>query len=521
MIREVIKRDGKVAPYDNSKIEKAIFKAAYEVDKEKAASIASEVSRIVENSLTERYVKPRVEEIQDIVELSLMKLGYHLIAKRYILYREERKKKREEKWLKNELAESIWENKYRHNGESFDDFLERISNGNSEVKKAIREKLFCPGGRILAYRGLHKEGKKATYSNCYVNPSVEDNLESIFQVAYEIARTFSYGGGSGVDISLLRPNGAKVNNAANTTSGACSFMKLYDVISKVIGQKGRRAALMISMDVHHPDIESFVDIKNNLELVTKANISVRVTDDFMKAVEEDRDFKLKFYVKDTGEMIVKTIKARTLFNKIAYSNWRMAEPGFLLWDRITSWNIPSEDDEFKLASSNPCVTGDTMIMKDKGMKRASDFKENDLIKTVTGIGKVEECKLYKNKEVYLVEFSDGGEIKCTADHQFQAIKKGSDTCRYSFIKLKDLEVGDWVRLNRGIPDDNSVKDLGLNPMGLTDREYGFLVGILLGDGCITKNGKHRKHLKIASNIEEEVKGYWRELKRRAKEEKNE
>jgi len=104
----------------------------------------------------------------------------------------------------------------------------------------------------------------------------------------------------------------------------------------------------------HPDIEEFIDIKNDLNAVTKANISIRVTDDFMKAVKNDKDFELSFYVNDTGELIKKTVSATRIFNKIAYSNWRMAEPGILFWDRIENWCVPSEDGAFEYATTNPC-----------------------------------------------------------------------------------------------------------------------------------------------------------------------
>ncbi len=105
-------------------------------------------------------------------------------------------------------------------------------------------------------------------------------------ILQKLARTFSYGGGVGIDISKLRPKGAKVNNAAKHTTGAVSFMELYSMTTGLIGQRGRRGALMISMDVNHPEIEEFIDIKTDLEKVTKANISVRVTDEFMQAVRE-------------------------------------------------------------------------------------------------------------------------------------------------------------------------------------------------------------------------------------------
>ena len=168
-------------------------------------------------------------------------------------------------WLKDstELGTDIWKGKYQNGNETLDEWFDRVSGGNQDIKQMIIDKKFLFAGRILANSGLNKEGSNVTYSNCYVIPKVEDSLESIFDTAKYLARTFSYGGGAGIDISKLRPNGAVVHNAARTTSGAVSFMDLYSLTTELIGQRGRRGALMISMDISHPEIEEFIDIKND------------------------------------------------------------------------------------------------------------------------------------------------------------------------------------------------------------------------------------------------------------------
>ena len=195
-----------------------------------------------------------------------------------------------EEWLgkENQLGTDIWTKKYCNDGESFDQWLDRISGGNREIAAYIRQKKFLFGGRILSNRGLDEKGRKVTYSNCYVIEPPEDNIESIFDCAKKLARTYSYGGGCGVDISNLSPRGAKINNAAKETSGSVSFMELYSLVTALIGQNGRRGALMISIDCSHPDVEEFIDLKTDLDKVTKANISVRIHEDFMEAVEEER-----------------------------------------------------------------------------------------------------------------------------------------------------------------------------------------------------------------------------------------
>lgn len=262
-----------------------------------------------------------------------------------------------EEWLgeENQLGTDIWTKKYCNEGESFDEWIGRISGGNEEIARYIREKKFLFGGRILSNRGLDKEGRKVTYSNCYVVDPPEDNIESIFDCAKKLARTYSYGGGCGVDISKLSPRGARINNAAKETSGSVSFMELYSLVTALIGQNGRRGALMISIDCSHPDVEEFIDLKTDLEKVTKANISVRIHEDFMEAVKKNEDYLLHYTREATGQVIEKQVNARDLFRKIAETNWDYAEPGALFWDRIEGWNLLSNTKEFSYAGVNPCA----------------------------------------------------------------------------------------------------------------------------------------------------------------------
>ena len=256
--------------------------------------------------------------------------------------------------LNGQLGIDIWNNKYKQGDETFDEWLDRISNGDEELRQLIVDKKFLFGGRILANRGLHKLGKKITYSNCYVLDT-NDSIEDIYKTCSDLARTFSYGGGVGVDISTLRPRGAKVNNSAEKTTGACSFMETFSQVTETIGQSGRRGALMLSLDVDHPDIEEFVDIKTDLDRVTKANISVRVNDEFMQKVLNDKTHICKFTIESSGEVITKEVNARKLFMRLCENNWNYAEPGILYWSRIEDYNILSEDKEFKYGGVNPCA----------------------------------------------------------------------------------------------------------------------------------------------------------------------
>lgn len=260
-----------------------------------------------------------------------------------------------EQWLgeSNKLGIDIWHNKYKHNNETFDEWLNRVSGGNEQVKQLIIEKKFLPGGRILSNRGV--TDSKVTYSNCYVISPPEDNIESIYDCCKNLARTYSYGGGCGIDISKLAPAGAKVHNQARSTSGAVSFMETFSQVTAQIGQNGRRGALMISIDCHHPDLLEFIDIKTKPDSVTKANISVKVTDDFMQAVKDDKEWVMSFTRPETGETITKTARAVDIFNKLCQNNWDWAEPGILFWDRIENWNLLSNNGEFHYAGTNPCA----------------------------------------------------------------------------------------------------------------------------------------------------------------------
>lgn len=260
-------------------------------------------------------------------------------------------------WLgaDNQLGIDIWEHKYRQNGESFEQWLDRISGGNEQVRQLILEKKFLFAGRILAGRGAVSEDMKVSLSNCYVITPPEDSLESIYDCARRMARTYSYGGGCGVDISKLAPNGARIRNAAKTTTGAVSFMDLFAMSTALIGQHGRRGALMISIDGKHPDLEEFVDVKQDLDRVTKANTSIRIHDDFMEAAKEGKDYELSFTRSATGETTSKTVNAKVLLRHIAKNNWDMGEPGMIFWDRVCGWNLLSSDPSYCYAGVNPCA----------------------------------------------------------------------------------------------------------------------------------------------------------------------
>ncbi len=207
---------------------------------------------------------------------------------------------------------------------------------------------FIPGGRIMHAIG---NAKRVTALNCYVIKIKEDSIEAIFDWMKEAARTYSLGGGVGVDISVLRPAGAPVNNAARTSTGSISFMELMSLTTGTIGQSGRRGALMITIADDHPDVLAFTKIKRNQNKVRYANISVRITDAFMRAVENDGDWTLKF---DNERAHVRQIvKARELWKELIYGATHHAEPGVIFWDTVKRWST-SEYNGMEVITTNPC-----------------------------------------------------------------------------------------------------------------------------------------------------------------------
>ena len=363
-----------------------------------------------------------------------------------------------QEWLgkDNQLGIDIWTKKYQQNNETFDEWLDRVSGGNNVIRDLIVKKKFLFGGRILSNRGLEKQGRKITLSNCYVITPPEDNIESIFECATKLARTYSYGGGCGVDLSKLSPRGAKINNSAKQTTGAVSFMDLYNLTTDLIGQNGRRGAMMISLSCDHPDLEEFIGIKSDLNRINKANISIRITDEFMRAVTSKSKYTLSFTREETGEVIEKEVDAYEIFKKICEMNWDYAEPGVLFWDRIKNWNLLSEDKEFEYAGTNPCITGDTLISTINGEIAIADLvgthpyvycmDENGEI-AIRQASRVWGTR--RHAKIVLVK-THRGSIRCTPDHLIHTRNRG-------WVPAIELRHGDKITgLNRCMKDEKHV-----------------------------------------------------------------
>ena len=217
-------------------------------------------------------------------------------------------------------------------------------------------KYIVPQGSPMA--GIGNNYQISSLSNCFVigqkNPA--DSYGGILRVDEEQVQLMKRRGGVGHDLSHLRPSGAAVNNSALTSTGVVSFMERYSNSTREVAQDGRRGALMLSISIKHPDSEKFIDAKLDVGKVTGANISVKIDDDFMKAVVENKPYVQQYPVDSTNPKVRKEIDARKLWNKIVHNAWKSAEPGILFWDTIIKESLPDcyADLGYRTVSTNPC-----------------------------------------------------------------------------------------------------------------------------------------------------------------------
>lgn len=230
-------------------------------------------------------------------------------------------------------------------------------------------KYIIPGGSVMSGCGT---GALVSLSNCFVIGSPKDSYAEIMKTRSQQAQLMKRRGGVGYDLSQLRPRGARVNNAAKSSTGAASFMDVCSDITNEVAQNGRRGALMLSMSINHPDIEEFITKKQDLTKVTGANISVKVTDEFMQAVMEDKDYWLRYpvdcpnfemlysdnfeynvlYSTDRGH--IKKVRARELWNTLMHCAWNTAEPGIMFEGVMHNYSPDGVYPDFKMIGTNPC-----------------------------------------------------------------------------------------------------------------------------------------------------------------------
>ena len=298
--------------------------------------------------------------------------------KEYKIYSVEEVKEATIKYFNgDQLAADVWMNKYAlkdSDGNIFeltpDDMHHRIASEiarienrypnpmtEEEVFEVLKDfRYIVPQGSPMA--GIGNDFQISSLSNCFVigTNGQSDSYGAIMKIDQEQVQLMKRRGGVGHDLSHIRPAGSPVKNCALTSTGVVPFMERYSNSTKEVAQDGRRGALMMSISINHPDSESFIDSKMEQGRITNANVSVRISDDFMKAVKEGKPFVQKYPVDSDNPLYTKEIDAKRLWDKIIHNAWQSAEPGVLFWDTITRESIPDcyADLGFKTLSTNPC-----------------------------------------------------------------------------------------------------------------------------------------------------------------------
>ena len=304
----------------------------------------------------------------------------------------------------DELAANVWLSKYAQNGETHPDqmhgrmakefakieyhyqeiehetgdWIEKLSK-YGKVRSDLTEetiyelfkdfKYIIPQGSIMSTLGTDLI---ASLSNCWVAESPLDSYAGIHKTDGDLIYYYKRRGGVGIDISNLRPSNTFTNNTAKSSTGAVSFMNRFSNTTREVAMNGRRGALMISMDVNHPDIMDFIKIKRDLTQVTGANISIKLNNSFMKAVENDEDYILRFpcdspefifapdnlnyneLYKGTGNTYIKKIRAKEYWDEIIKSAKEYAEPGLMYWDNMLNNDPAAVYEQYRPICSNPC-----------------------------------------------------------------------------------------------------------------------------------------------------------------------
>jgi len=275
------------------------------------------------------------------------------------------------------LAAGVWMNKYalkNSEGKIFekspDQMHLRIASEIARIEKKYpnplpEEKVYellknfkyiIPAGSPMA--GIGNDLQISSLSNCFVigNDGKSDSYGGIMKIDQEQVQLMKRRGGVGHDLSHIRPKGSKVQNSALTSTGIVPFMERYSNSTREVAQDGRRGALMLSISVKHPDAESFIDAKMEQGKVTGANVSVKITDEFMKAVKEGKPFLQQYPIDSDNPKITKEVDAQKLWDKIIHNAWSSAEPGILFWDTVINESVPDSyaDMGFETVSTNPC-----------------------------------------------------------------------------------------------------------------------------------------------------------------------
>jgi ribonucleotide reductase alpha subunit len=303
-----------------------------------------------------------------------------------------------------------------------------------EIYKLLKDfKYIVPQGSPMSAIG--NDYQIQSLSNCFVIESPHDSYSGIMHADQQLVQLMKRRAGVGLDISKIRPKGMITNNAAKTTDGIGVFMERFSNSCREVAQNGRRGAELMSISVHHPEVETFAKIKNDPLKVTGANISIKLTEEFMVAVRDNKDYQLRWPVDSDDPVVTETIPARQVWDTIINSAHNRAEPGIFFWDNVAKWTPSDAYPKYKSVTTNPCQPGFAHVLDQFGLKTMEDLKVGDKIWSedgwVTVINKVETGI----KEVF--EFKTKyGSFYSTAEHRVVANGKK--------IEVKDTNIIDLL-----------------------------------------------------------------------------
>lgn len=329
-----------------------------------------------------------------------------------------------------------------------------------EIYELLKDfKYIVPQGSPMY--GIGNDFVITSLSNCFVVDSSLDSYGGILRIDQEQVQLMKRRGGVGHDLSNIRPSGALANNSVlGCNAGMPLYMNRFSNSTREVSQDGRRGALMLSVDVRHPDTEKFIDSKLEEGRVAGANISVKLSDEFMESVINEEDFIQRFPVNIilpatsdfleknkyrynelyfADDIYLKKIKSIGLWNKIVHNAWKSAEPGILFWDKILSGSPANcYGEEWEEKSTNPCFSGRELLLTDQGYKTFAELESLESIKIINKSGEIVDSKVWRSGNKKTIKFSDylGNETVCTPDHIWM-LNDGTE-CEAKDLKGKRL-----------------------------------------------------------------------------------